>query len=427
MGASERKGLHFGYLVVLTLVLTSFMPLSLGLSCQGIFYDSVGQHIGVGKGMMSYYASIIAATSFIFMPLLGNLMNRIDARICVAGAVIVSALAFVWLAFTESLWQFYTGGAIMGASVAMLLYLAPSTLVNRWFNKRSGFFVGLIMAFTGVGGVVWSTVGGALILSIGWSATYLIFAALSIATLPFAVFCISSSPQKKGLKPVGWVVADEAQDGLSCAVPGEEGVPAGRAFKMPAFFLIFAVAFLLNFGMYVYYVIPSYASTLEISVALPLLGATASSAAMAGQTISKLVLGAAGEKRPYVSAFAAVIVGLAGIFMLAIGGVGAALFYAGAFAFGIYYGVANVMLPIFTRRAFGVADYAKIYSRISMAATLGLTITGFIWGTLLDLYGFDVMFVGIAAFLAAACLLIAVLWRMSRARPQAASTSQPLR
>lgn len=409
------KHLHFGYLVVFSLVLTSFMPLSLGLSCQGIFYHAVAEHIGAGVGVVSYYASIIAASCFVFMAIMGTVISRIDARVVLSAAVIVCGLVFVWLSFTDSLWMYFVGAFLMGAPVSLLLYIAPSTLVNRWFAKRAGFYVGIIMAFTGIGGVVWSTVGGALIQAIGWSATYLVFAGLSVVTLPFTIFCMASSPEDKGLVPVG-LEADAAKGSAKDAEAQgaayeASGVPAAKAFKVPTFFLIMVIAFLLNFGMYVYYVVPSYAATLSLSEAFPLLGATASSAAMAGQTISKIVLGGVGERHPYASAMVAVGLGVAGIACLALGGASMILFYAGAFAFGVYYGVANVMLPIFTRHAFGIADYAKIYARISMAATLGLTITGFVWGTLLDTTGFGAMFIGVAVLLLVAIGFIALLSR----------------
>ena len=76
------------------------------------------------------------------------------------------------------------------------------------------------------------------------------------------------------------------------------GIASREAFRMPVFYLICAMCFFLNIGMYVYFMIPSYATTLDIGAAMPLLGATASSVAMAGQTISKLMLGAVGEKHP---------------------------------------------------------------------------------------------------------------------------------
>ena len=162
--ASEGHRPFFGYLVVAALVMTSFMPLSLALSCAGIFYAPVAAELGTGVGTMSYYTSIMWGTSLFVLPTLGRALDKLDARICVSAAVCVIALMFVWLSQVRALWQFFAAAVVMGFSLTMLLFLAPSTLVNRWFAQRAGFFIGIIMAFTGVGGVVWSAVGGVLVI-----------------------------------------------------------------------------------------------------------------------------------------------------------------------------------------------------------------------------------------------------------------------
>jgi len=51
--------IHFGYFVVVAMVLTSFIPLSLGLSCAGIFYPALSDYLGVERGMLSYYTSVL--------------------------------------------------------------------------------------------------------------------------------------------------------------------------------------------------------------------------------------------------------------------------------------------------------------------------------------------------------------------------------
>lgn len=413
------KRIFFGYFTVAALVLTSFIPLSLGLSCAGIFYPAVSADLGIGTGLLGYYTSILWLAAMVTLPVMGRLLERRDARLCVGGAVVVIAVAFVWLSFTQSLWQLYAGAAAMGIGVGMLLFLAPSTLINRWFAKRAGVLLGVVMAFTGVGGVVWSSVGGVLIQSIGWSATYLSFAVLSIVTLPAALFMVASRPADKGLVPFGVsesaAAAAQAQDGEGSASAPLEGVPAAKAFKMPVFFLILAMCFMLNFGMYVYFMIPSYMNTLELSIAMPLLGATASSVAMAGQTVSKLALGVVGDARPYVSTVATIGLGVVGVVLLFVGGGSAVLLYVAAFVYGCFYGITNVMTPIITRRAFGDAEYPVIYSRVSMAASIGSVVSGFIWGASIEATGgYVLMFVGVIVVMALTAVAVLAIGRLSR-------------
>ena len=412
------RRVFFGYCVVAALALTSFIPLSLGLSCAGIFYPALSADLGVGTGLLGYYTSILWLAAMVALPFMGKLLSSHDARISVVGAVGVVAAAFVWLSFTSSLWQFYVGAAMMGLGIGMLLFLAPSTLINRWFAKRAGLFLGIVMAFTGVGGVVWSSVGGVLIQQIGWSATYLAFAGLSALTLPAALFLVASRPEDKGQTPYGAQSAGNRNPGSSAdaaAPPASKGVPAARAFRMPVFFLIAAMCFMLNFCMYLYFMIPSYLNTLEASVAMPLLGATASSVAMAGQTVSKLALGAIGEKAPYAGTVVTLGLGMAGVVMLMEGGQQIAVLYAAAFFFGCFYGITNVMTPIITRRAFGDLDYATIYSRISIAASIGSVTSGFILGASIEATGgYGIMAAVIFAMMVVTAASVLAIARLQR-------------
>lgn len=468
---------HFGYCVVAALVITSFIPLSFAISCSGIFYPYIADELGIEKGMTSYYISFLWISTMVSLPFMGKLLDKGDARVCLSLSVGAMVVAFVWLSFTASLWQFYVGGFIMGIGVGSLLYLAPSTLMNRWFVRRAGFFLGVIMAFTGVGGVVWSSVGGVLIEAIGWSATYRVFAVLVACTLPVTLFLVASRPQDKGLLPCGakppasvaaaggeaaaakgaasggvaarGAVSGEAASGEAAArgasalveaTPASAnaaaptapaapaaaqaaaardavtvqitGIPASQAFKMPVFYCLAALGFCLNFGMYVYIMIPSYASTLDIGIVFPLLGATAGSVAMAGQTIFKLGAGSVGEKRPAATVIVALCCGLTGLALFSFCAESMIGYYIGAGGFGLYYGVTNVMLPILARRSFGDAEYAVIYSKISIVSAVSNVMAALILGTLIDATGsYLTMFGCVAVVLCVSAALTVVICR----------------
>ena len=91
----EREGkLHFGYLVVAALVLTSFIPLSLALSCAGIFYPPLSEALGVEKGVLSYYISVLWLAALVARPFMGRLLDGKDARVCLTAAVAIVVAAF---------------------------------------------------------------------------------------------------------------------------------------------------------------------------------------------------------------------------------------------------------------------------------------------------------------------------------------------
>ncbi len=159
----------------------------------------------------------------------------------------------------------------------------------------------------------------------------------------------------------------------------------------------------------------SYATTLQIGLALPLLGATASSVAMAGQTISKLALGAVGDAKPQTSTVVTLLMGIAGIALFALFAESAPAYYAAALLFGAYYGITNVMMPLFTRNAFGNKDYAKIYAKVSMVASVSNAVSALIWGTLIDAtQSYMPMFIGVAVLMTLTIAAVVALGRLSK-------------
>ena len=159
---------HFGFFVVFALVMCMFCPVSFGHSCAGIFYPYAAADLGVGTGVLSYFTPLACLSGLVFLPFAGRLLNGCDARACIGGSCFVAALAFFLVSFSTQLWQYLACGVLMGFGTCTLIYLAPATLITRWFDKNAGFYIGLVAAFTGVGGMVWAAVGGALIQALGW-------------------------------------------------------------------------------------------------------------------------------------------------------------------------------------------------------------------------------------------------------------------
>ncbi|MGI6220269.1 MAG: CynX/NimT family MFS transporter [Coriobacteriales bacterium] len=429
----HRRGPFFGYLVVAALILVCFCPVSFGMSCAGIFYASLAEHFGVGTGMLSYYSSLLQLAALVFLPVFGRLFGTVDARKLVCGATLLIGIDFLLLSRAASLWMFYACSFIMGIGLAVLLFIAPSTLVNRWFAKRAGFFTGIVMAFTGVGGVVWSSVGGAIINSMGWSAAYMAFAVITIATVPVCWLCIASYPADKGLVPYGTEVVPGASPQVTriphasptqrhSALPGAK---PSNVFRTPAFALIFALCALLNMAMYAYFIIPSYIGSLEIGAALPLLGASAASAAMAGQTVAKIALGFVGDRKPVAATCAALGCGMLGIFLLLFFPVSTVAIFAGACLFGVQYGIAFVMMPIFTRRAFGAGNYANTYARVSMAASISSVIAGLAGGTIVDSGGGFALVFAIVLGISALAIIMTLAVGRAIARSSIEDVLQP--
>lgn len=87
------------------------------------------------------------------------------------------------MSFSNTIVLFYVAAVMLGLGEITILWLAIPTLINRWFVERAGFFIGLCMAFTGIGGAIWSAVFTALTASgVDFHTIYLIWGVIALVT-----------------------------------------------------------------------------------------------------------------------------------------------------------------------------------------------------------------------------------------------------
>lgn len=413
-----RGGFHYAYAIVASCVAITFLPCALVLSCAGIFFTPVSQYFGVATAEFTLYFSVLNIAQMLTLPVAGKLLSRLDARVVLSVAVALCAAGLVGMSLCQAMWQFYVCGAVLGVGVCPLIYLSVPTLVNAWCVKRVGFFVGLCMAFTGIGGVVFNPVGTALINSgaEGWRTAYLVFAAIvAVGTLPFTLFVVRSRPEDKGLLPYGANEVGE-KDAEAAEV---SGVPAAQAMRMPAFFALAAFCGVITLNQTIYQFLAGYAQSFADTMpAIAAASGVVASAAMGGQAVGKVLLGAINDRSVHLGVFVGICAGAAGVTLMWLFPGTLALLLAGAFLFGVVYAMTTVQTPLLVRTVFGSADYTNIYSRVSMVGSLMSAVAAVLWGLVVDSAGsYPLMFV-LGYVCMAACLVLALF--SLKTRPQVA-------
>lgn len=398
--SSDRSVRH--YLVVLTGILLCFGPCAFALSCAGIFFKPVAASLGVHLGTFTFYLTIMLVVTALILPVEGMLMEKFDLRLVLSAGVACIGVPLVAMSFFTAPWQFYIAGAIMGLGLASSLVLAVPTLINRWFQEKVGFYIGLCMAFTGIGGAVFNLVGGHFIDSgpEGWRMGYRVFGILALAVvLPCTALIVRSRPQDVGLLPFGATKVTHQDQ----AAPQARGVAASQVFSYPAFFTLAIFAALMNLGVNLYQYFAAYASSLTDRPQVVAAAAALASAAMLGQASGKLLIGLINDyvniKAGFLFATISGLVGLAVIMFLAFS---SPVILIGGFIFGIFYASATVLMPLITRSIFGPREYSAIYSRIAMVGALCGAFAVTLWGMSVERFGFIATFsVGLVVIVAA--------------------------
>ena len=422
---SPRKKIFYGYLIVVSLVVLNFIPVTLFMSCNATFMPAVADELNVSPGVIGYILSVFSLGNTALFPVFGRLFAKYDCRILCTFGVCALALSFTCQSFVTEPWQFIACGVLLAFGVVPLLFMAPANLINRWFTKRAGFFIGIVLASTGVGGVIWNMVSGALIIDFGFRVTYRIFAVVALVSgLPFTLFVLRDYPADKGLLPYGSeeAVAQSGQGGKPQAEQApaslyQDGLSAHDAYRTSTFKLLLVYALFLNLGMYVCAITPSYVRTLPFAAALPMLGATCVSFIMGAQTVAKMLWGAVADKRPLVSVIGGILMGITGVLCLAFFNDAPWMLYCGSTVFGFFYALSTVTTPILTRHYFGMRDYSLIFAKISMACTMGTFGGSLIWGTVINVTdSFMPLFFGVISMLSIALVCILLVNRSAKGR-----------
>ena len=95
----------------------------------------------------------------------------------------IFSMSLILASFGTKLWHFHlTQGVLLGVGTCMP-YMAAVTVAPTWFSSRRGLAMGIILAGTGVGGLVWAPALGALIKAVGFRNSLRLAGSLSFGLM----------------------------------------------------------------------------------------------------------------------------------------------------------------------------------------------------------------------------------------------------
>jgi MFS family permease len=138
--------------------------------------------LGTDRSVLALAGSLVWVGTGLGGMLMGPLADRIGIRAIVAlGAVMMAGgLAVSALGSVEAL---YVGHGLMIGLGNGAIYAPLLIYVSRWFDRRRGTAIALISSGQYIGGMVWPSVFGGGIGALGWQATMLCYAAVVLVVI----------------------------------------------------------------------------------------------------------------------------------------------------------------------------------------------------------------------------------------------------
>ncbi len=129
-----KAKIHYAFVIAACCCLMMGVNVGLTFSCAGIFYKPVTADLGISVGSFGLYMTFMYVASSLMLPVAGRMLERYSARWLFTGASVLNGVALCLMGMMSTLWGFYAVGALLGVSIAFLLYMSYPTLINRWLG-----------------------------------------------------------------------------------------------------------------------------------------------------------------------------------------------------------------------------------------------------------------------------------------------------
>ena len=403
-----KAKIHYAFVIAACCCLMMGVNVGLTFSCAGIFYKPVTADLGISVGSFGLYMTFMYVASSLMLPVAGRMLERYSARWLFTGASVLNGVALCLMGMMSTLWGFYAVGALLGVSIAFLLYMSYPTLINRWFHTGMGLMIGICVAASGLGGMIFNPMGGWIIGEWGWRMAYYVFGGIVLLGVsPLLALLLRDRPEDVGLMKFGMnKVAADAAGGK----PAEEGISYAEVVRMPVFYALIVFAFIMMGCSTLNLFIPGFAENSGFSLEQASLAAAAS---MAGVTLGKLMLGWINDRNCTAGLLISTIGGAVGLAAIVSAPSVLWVVLTGSFFFGWCYAGVTVQTAMLTRTVVGSRDYSRIFATVSVALSAGGAVASGGWGLLADATSYSVIFIT-----GAILLLIATLLGLYALRPR---------
>lgn len=338
---------------------------------------------------LAFYFTVMTGTMALFQPVARKIFSKVDARVCVSLAVIFATLGFGAISFYSNFVGWLFSGLFIGLGFSFITYLMGPILINNWFRKNTGSILGVVLAFSNLGGALFGSLAGNMIQAMGWQSAMRTLALIACAVgLLFSVFGLRYAPdRKKGEAAFG---EDEEKNTKSTAAGAEElkGLSFAESLKTPYFWMVAVAVVVCFFGSNFQTQATTFART-QYSFSIVQAGYL-SSVLMIGAVCGKVILGAINDRLgcrgSYSIGCGSMILGI--LVLISGSHSGKVAFgFIGAFLFGFGFATMSIAIPFVVKTILGKKYFAQIYGYICSIGTLTSMFSSNIYATIKDTSG----------------------------------------
>ena len=363
--ASPARRTFYGWYVAYALMVVSTMTAGFLFYNVSVLLEAFVAERGFPVGLASFATGIFFVAAGVAGLIVGQIINRIDARKIIIASAAVTALALAFVGFLRTPAQLIAFYVVLGFCYGGCGLVTASTIVARWFDAKRPQALSVASTGLSLGGILITPFVAYFIKTYGLAAAGPWLGGIFfLGVVPVTLLLVRASPHDMGLRPDG----AEAMPGVTGMAP-LTGVSFSKAWKS-RFFAAVTLAYVFSLGAqvgaiaHIFRLVVTRADAQLAAASVALLASTSLVGRLiGGQLLSKIPARAFTIALMANQAVALVFLAFAETKVMLLAGVA---------LFGFTIGTILMMHQLLVAEAFGSREYGRIYSVSQLVTVIGV-------------------------------------------------------
>jgi len=227
MNVRERQA----WIIAASVFVTLFLVWGGGVNTGPVFLPPLLKYFGWTRARVSTLGSAGALMAGVCGPLVGWLVDRIEARRVMLLGALTTGIGFLAASRSDGYYGLLVANLIVAIGVTAATLIPASLVIASWFGERRGLAMGLTFAGTSLGGAAMIVIANKAIARGGWRAGYVAMAVpMVFIVAPLVLFVVRGRPSSASA-----VEKQKLKQPAPVVLPGVE---LSEAFRTRSFWLI---------------------------------------------------------------------------------------------------------------------------------------------------------------------------------------------
>jgi MFS family permease len=375
----DNPRVFYGYIIVAVALM--IMLLGYGIrTIFGVFIKPMLTEFEWTRALTSGAMTLSMVTQGIWGIVMGRLNDKTGPRLLITLCCFLMGTGFILMSQIKDLWQIYLFyGVVIGLGMGGVFVILLST-VARWFVKRRGTMMGIVLTGIGFSSLVMSPLATWLIEIYNWRVAYMVVGCIVLISGIILAQFLKRDPGTIGLKPYGQSESAEQKMAINST-----GLSLKEAIGTQQFWITAALFLFIGYSMFaiMIHIVPHVTdigiSPVNAAFVLALIGV--------GNVVGGITLGDVADRigNRRILAIGFILMGIS-IFVL-LPNTEIWIFFVAALIFGIGNGASGVAEPTIVAELFGLKSHGVILGVVSFLFTVGGAIGPLVTGHLFDISG----------------------------------------